>query len=124
MRDGVLAFGVVFCVIAVVFFFLMWQTGSLNSHGPGLSYADFVSILLTAVAVLVTTLAVFVAVIAVWGYRQIKTAAEKRAEVTAAKVAARAAEPVATRAAEAYLAARYGDVSGDRTETGSTTSSA
>lgn len=109
MERGLLIFGTVFMTVGVLFFGLMFWGGSLDTKAGGMGYSDFVAILLTAIAVLITTLAAFLAIAAIWGYQQIKEAAEKRAVEVAENVAARTAEPVANRAFEAYLKLKEGD---------------
>ncbi|MGY0791566.1 hypothetical protein [Azospirillum argentinense] len=64
---------------------------SVNGSQHSMSYADFVAILLTAIAVIVASLGVGVAVLAIWGYQTIskntKDAADKKAsEVAGIKI--------------------------------------
>lgn len=64
---------------------------SVNGPQHSMSYADFVAILLTAIAVIVASLGVGVAVLAIWGYQTIskntKDAADKKAsEVAGIKI--------------------------------------
>lgn len=64
---------------------------SVNGSQHSMSYADFVAIILTAIAVIVASLGVGVAVLAIWGYQTIskntKDAADKKAsEVAGIKI--------------------------------------
>lgn len=53
---------------------IVWigQTGKLNLHPVGMSYADLAAILLTAVGVIVAIFGGVLALAAVWGFNQLK----------------------------------------------------
>jgi len=71
-------------------------TRGLETPSGSWTYADLVSILLTAVGVLLAIVALFVAVLAIWGYTAIREAAADAATKVASVVAERVARDTAS----------------------------
>jgi hypothetical protein len=78
--------GAVLCVLAaVVLSLIAGVVGGALTHTAGgasytLSYADFVSIMLTAVSLLITLLAFFIALLAIIGWNAISQGVQARVE--------------------------------------------
>ncbi len=58
---------------------VFYQT-AITAHTHAISFDTYISITLTAVAVILAALAIFIGLAAIWGYQQISSQAELRAE--------------------------------------------
>lgn len=68
--------GLVLCIGALVSFNITHEMIASIT----MSYADLITIMLTAVTVIITVLAVFIAILAVWGYSQFRKMTEVASE--------------------------------------------
>jgi hypothetical protein len=82
------------CVLAV-----LWFGKRLLTYDGEIKAADLIVIVLAAVTVVLAALAIALGGLAIWGFAEIKRAAEVAAKKVAAEVAADVAAPVAAREA-------------------------
>ena len=71
-------------VVAVVLCFgTLFYRAATTAHTHQIAYDTYISIVLTAVAVILAALAIFIGLAAIWGYQQISSQAELKAEKAA-----------------------------------------